>query len=40
MKKFIHHFNQPPNKPAAADPAMALCLTIEDQWRRLSDPEH
>jgi hypothetical protein len=24
-----------PNKPDAANPAMALWLTIEDQWRRV-----
>ncbi len=26
-----------PNKPDAANPAMALRLTIEDQWRRVAD---
>jgi hypothetical protein len=26
-----------PNKPDAANPAMALLLTIEDQWRRVAD---
>jgi len=28
-----------PNKPDAANPAMALWLTIEDQWRRFADLE-
>jgi hypothetical protein len=28
-----------PNKPDAVNPAMALRLTIEDQWRRVTDPE-
>jgi len=28
-----------PNKPDAVNPAMALRLTIEDQWRRVSDLE-
>jgi hypothetical protein len=28
-----------PNKPDAMNPAIALRLTIEDQWRRVSDPE-
>jgi len=28
-----------PNKPDAANPAMALWLTIEDQWRRVADLE-
>jgi hypothetical protein len=27
------------NKPDAANPAMAQWLTIEDQWRRVTDPE-
>ncbi len=27
------------NKPDAVNPAMALWLTIEDQWRRVSDLE-
>jgi hypothetical protein len=27
------------NKPDAANPAMALWLTIEDQWRRIADLE-
>jgi hypothetical protein len=26
-----------PNKPDAANPAMTLWLTIEDQWRRVAD---
>ena len=26
-----------PNKPDAANPAMTLCLTIEDQWCRVAD---
>ncbi len=26
-----------PNKPDAVNPAMALWLTIEDQWRRVTD---
>jgi hypothetical protein len=26
-----------PNKPDAVNPAMALRLTIEDQWRRVTD---
>jgi hypothetical protein len=26
-----------PNKPDAANPAIALCLTIEDQRRRVAD---
>ncbi len=25
-----------PNKPDAVNPAMALWLTIEDQWRRVT----
>ena len=30
--------NEPwPNKPDAANPAMTLWLTIEDQWRRAAD---
>jgi hypothetical protein len=29
--------NKEPNKPDAANPAMALWLTIEDQWRRVAD---
>jgi hypothetical protein len=28
-----------PNKPDAANPAMALRLTIEDQWSRVTDLE-
>jgi hypothetical protein len=28
-----------PNKPDAVNPAMALWLTIEDQWRRVTDLE-
>jgi hypothetical protein len=28
-----------PKKPDAANPAMALWLTVEDQWRRLADLE-
>jgi hypothetical protein len=28
-----------PNKPDAVHPAMALRLTIEDQWRRVTDLE-
>jgi hypothetical protein len=28
-----------PNKPDAANPAMTLGLTIEDQWRRAADLE-
>jgi hypothetical protein len=28
-----------PNKPDAANPAMTLWLTIEDQWRRVADLE-
>jgi len=28
-----------PNKPDAVNPAMALRLTIEDQWRRVTDLE-
>jgi hypothetical protein len=28
-----------PNKPDAANPAIALWLTIEDQWRRVADLE-
>lgn len=28
-----------PNKPDAVNPAIALRLTIEDQWRRGTDPE-
>jgi hypothetical protein len=31
--------NQMLNKPDAANPAMTLCLTIEDQWRRAADLE-
>jgi hypothetical protein len=27
------------NKPDAANPAMKLWLTIEDQWRRVADLE-
>ena len=27
------------NKPDAVNPAMALRLTIEDQWRRVTDLE-
>jgi len=27
------------NKPDAANPAMTLWLTIEDQWRRVADLE-
>jgi hypothetical protein len=27
------------NKPDAANPAMALRLTIKDQWRRVADLE-
>jgi hypothetical protein len=27
------------NKPDAANPAMALLLTVEDQWRRVADLE-
>jgi hypothetical protein len=27
------------NKPDPANPAMALWLTIEDQWRRFADLE-
>jgi hypothetical protein len=26
-----------PNEPDAANPAMALWLTIDDQWRRVAD---
>jgi len=26
-----------PNKPDAANPAMTLWLTIDDQWRRVAD---
>jgi len=26
-----------PNKPDAANPAMALWLAIKDQWRRVAD---
>jgi hypothetical protein len=29
----------PSNKSDAANPAMALWLTIEDQWRRVADLE-
>ena len=29
--------NWTPNKPDAANPAMALWLAIEDQWRRVAD---
>ena len=28
-----------PNKPDAVNPAMALWLTIEDQWHRVTDLE-
>jgi hypothetical protein len=28
-----------PNKPDAANPAMAFGLTINDQWRRAADLE-
>lgn len=28
-----------PNKPDAVNPAMTLWLTIEDQWRRVTDLE-
>jgi hypothetical protein len=28
-----------PNKPDAVNPAMALRLAIEDQWRRVTDLE-
>ncbi len=28
-----------PNKPDAANPAMALQFAIEDQWRRVADLE-
>jgi hypothetical protein len=28
-----------PNKPDAVNPAIALWLTIEDQWRRVTDLE-
>jgi hypothetical protein len=28
-----------PNKPDAVNPAMALWLTIVDQWRRVADLE-
>ncbi len=28
-----------PNKPDAANPAVAFWLTIEDQWRRVADLE-
>jgi hypothetical protein len=28
-----------PNKPDAVNPAMALWLTIESQWRRVTDLE-
>ncbi len=28
-----------PNKPDAVNPAMALWLTIKDQWRRVTDLE-
>jgi len=28
-----------PNKPDAVNPAMALWLTIEDLWRRVTDLE-
>ena len=31
--------DQRPNKPDAANPAMALWLAIEDQWRRAADLE-
>jgi len=29
--------NMTPNQPDAVNPAMALWLTIEDQWRRVTD---
>jgi len=28
-----------PNKPDAVDPAVALWLAVEDQWRRVTDLE-
>jgi hypothetical protein len=28
-----------PNKPDAANPAIAVWLAIEDQWRRVADLE-
>jgi len=28
-----------PNKPDSVNPAMTLWLTIEDQWRRVTDLE-
>jgi hypothetical protein len=28
-----------PNKPDAVNPAMALRLAVEDQWRRVTDLE-
>jgi hypothetical protein len=28
-----------PNKPDAVNPAMALWLTIDDHWRRVTDLE-
>jgi len=28
-----------PNKPDAVNPAMALWLAIEDQWRGVGDPQ-
>ncbi len=31
--------NRTPNKPDAVNPAMALRLAIDDQWRRVTDLE-
>jgi hypothetical protein len=33
------HGKHMPNKPDAANPAIALWLAIEDQWRRVADLE-
>jgi len=30
---------EPPNKPDAVNPAMALRFAVEDQWRRVTDLE-